>query len=62
MCRSASYFPDSCPVNPNEFHTPPHLIIPIILDVFLSRPIAVMDLSLLSNLHFFLGGGTFIAL
>lgn len=52
MCKSASHFPDSYPVNPNELNTPPHLVILIILEVFVTQPITVTDLPPVSNRHF----------
>lgn len=52
VCKSASNFPDSYPVNPNELNTPPHLVILIILEVFVTEPITVTDLPPVSNWHF----------
>lgn len=49
MCKSASNFPDSYPVNPNELNTPPHLVILIILEVSVTEPITVTDLPPVSN-------------
>lgn len=52
MYKSASYFPDSYPVNHNEFNTPPHLVILITLDVFLTGPSTVINRSVVTNVHF----------
>lgn len=62
MYKSASYFPDSYPVNRNELNTPPHLVILITLDVFLTGPNTVINRSVVTNVHLYLSRRTFFIL